>query len=182
LNQSAVQGQANVDIRVIAATNRDLSQYVKDGNFREDLFYRLNVLAIHIPPLRSRPEDIVLLAEYFRKKYCNLIGKAEMPFSGAALEILRSHAWPGNVRELENTIAKAVHLCADIIHAEHVSELGRLHLEAPARFSPPLSPMLTRMKDLEETAIRQAIAACSGNISLAARGWEWPAAPFTKKC
>jgi transcriptional regulator of acetoin/glycerol metabolism len=87
-----------------------------------------------------------------------------MPFSAAALEILRSRAWPGNVRELENTIARAAHLCADIIHAEHVAESDRLHLEAP----PPRS-MPMKIKDLEEAAIRQAISACFGNISLAAR-------------
>jgi len=97
-----------VDIRVIAATNRELEYVVKAGRFREDLYYRLNVVRLHIPPLRSRLEDVPLLAEHFLRKYCAETGKAISGFSPEAMELLRRHDWPGNVRELENCVERAV--------------------------------------------------------------------------
>jgi DNA-binding NtrC family response regulator len=97
-----------VDIRVIAATNRELEHAVKAGRFREDLYYRLNVVRLHIPPLRHRLEDVPLLAEHFLRKYCAETGKAISGFSPEAMELLRRHDWPGNVRELENSVERAV--------------------------------------------------------------------------
>jgi DNA-binding NtrC family response regulator len=97
-----------VDVRAIAATNLDLQKAVADGRFREDLFYRLNVVSIHVPPLRERREDILPLAKYFGDKYSGDMGKPFTGFTPGALEMLGRHNWPGNVRELENAIERAV--------------------------------------------------------------------------
>ncbi len=102
--------EMQADIRVIAATNQDLSKLVADGRFREDLFYRINVIGIHLPPLRDRREDIPLLAEHFLAKYGEQMGKAIGGISHEALEALQAYDWPGNIRELENTIERAVAL------------------------------------------------------------------------
>jgi two-component system response regulator HydG len=97
-----------VDARVVAATNRDLEEAVARGNFRQDLYYRLNVITIGLPPLRERREDIVPLAQVFLRRYARAQGKALSAISGEALERLVAHPWPGNVRELENVIERAV--------------------------------------------------------------------------
>jgi len=102
-----------VDVRIIATTNRNLREEVKNGNFREDLFYRLNVINIEIPPLRERKEDIEPLALFFIDKYCNLNKKPQKKLSREALDLLKSYDWPGNVRELEHTIERAVILSKD---------------------------------------------------------------------
>ena len=100
-----------VDVRVVAATNRDLAQMVKDGRFREDLYYRLNVLAIEMPPLRAHASDVPLLASKFLHKYAAENGKQIHGFSPEALSALTQYAWPGNVRELENVLERAVVIC-----------------------------------------------------------------------
>jgi formate hydrogenlyase transcriptional activator len=97
-----------VSVRVIAATNRDLTQEVREGRFRSDLFYRLNVFPIHLPPLRDRPQDVPLLATYFVKKYASAMGKPISSVPAATMEALKSYPWPGNVRELEHVIERAV--------------------------------------------------------------------------
>jgi two-component system response regulator PilR (NtrC family) len=102
--------ELQADIRVIAATNQDLSRLVAEGRFREDLFYRINVIPIALPPLRERREDIPLLAEHFLAKYAEQMGKAITGISQEALQILARHDWPGNIRELENAIERAVAL------------------------------------------------------------------------
>jgi len=103
--------EIDVDVRVITATNQDLPRMVRDKQFREDLFYRINVIAIHMPPLRERPEDIPALAEHFLAKYRALVGKAVVGgITKAAMEYLETHDWPGNVRQLENVIERAVAL------------------------------------------------------------------------
>lgn len=96
------------DFRVICATNRDLKQMVEEGNFREDLFYRLNVVNIRIPPIRERTEDIPLLVDYFIKKYCTSMSRDVIPIDPAALNRLKEHEFPGNVREIENMIERAI--------------------------------------------------------------------------
>jgi two-component system response regulator PilR (NtrC family) len=102
--------EMQADIRVIAATNQDLAKLVADGRFREDLFYRINVIPIHLPPLRERREDIPLLAEHFLGKYSEQMGKDVSGVSHDALELMLRYDWPGNIRELENTIERAVAL------------------------------------------------------------------------
>ena len=97
-----------VDIRILATSNRDLTQAVKDGTFREDLLYRLNVVNLRLPPLRERPADVVALAEFFVKKYAAANGTPERPLSAEAKRRLAAHRWPGNVRELENAMHRAV--------------------------------------------------------------------------
>jgi len=104
-----------VDVRIIAATNRDIEKAVEQGTFRSDLFYRLNVLPLTIPPLRQRPEDIPVLADYFLKGFNREIKKQIRGFSEAAVEALLTYTWPGNVRELENAVERAVVICRDDI-------------------------------------------------------------------
>jgi DNA-binding NtrC family response regulator len=111
----------NVDVRIIAASNKDIERAVEEMLFREDLYYRLNVFPIKIPPLRERREDIPLLVEYFIKKYCLEIKTSLKTISKETLDILMSYHWKGNVRELENTIERAVILCdGEMITPEHV--------------------------------------------------------------
>ncbi|HAN31434.1 MAG TPA: Fis family transcriptional regulator, partial [Myxococcales bacterium] len=97
-----------IDIRVVAATNRNLAQEVKSGNFREDLYYRLNVVRLELAPLRDRGDDVELLGRYFLNKYCDEMGTQQISFDEEALRAMRIHLWPGNIRELENRIKKAV--------------------------------------------------------------------------
>ena len=103
----------NVDVRVIVSTNRDLSQEVDNGNFRKDLFYRLNAITINVPPLRERKDDIPLLIDYFQDKYCVELGVSKKVFSKDALNLMSNYNWPGNVRELENTIKRILVLSVD---------------------------------------------------------------------
>jgi DNA-binding NtrC family response regulator len=102
------QRPVRVNIRILATSNRDLAQAVREGRFREDLLYRLNVVNLRLPPLRERPADVVALAEHFAKKYAKANGVAERPISAEAKRRLALHRWPGNVRELENAIHRAV--------------------------------------------------------------------------
>jgi DNA-binding NtrC family response regulator len=112
-----------VDVRIIAATNVDLKKLVDDGRFREDLFYRLNVISLRLPPLKERKEDIPLLTEFFMKKYCEENAKSQYRFSSEALKTLMDHHWPGNVRELENVVERAVVLAQnDIIGRDLLPE------------------------------------------------------------
>ncbi|MDA5109088.1 sigma-54 dependent transcriptional regulator [Brevibacillus thermoruber] len=110
-----------VDVRIIAATNRDLRELIRRGQFREDLFYRLHVVPIHMPPLRERKEDIPLLVQHFLAKYGRELGKEGCYLSPAALDVLMAYDWPGNVRQLENTIERALVLAGgSAILPEHV--------------------------------------------------------------
>ena len=97
-----------VDVRILATSNRNIMDYVREGHFREDLYFRLNVVHIQIPPLRERLGDIDVLSQHFQQKYAKTNGIKDRPFSDSALQMLKSHSWPGNVRELENTIHRAV--------------------------------------------------------------------------
>jgi len=97
-----------VDFRVICATNKDLERSITDGTFREDLYYRLNVFTINVPPLRERRSDIPLLANYFREKYARIMAKPVNRISSEAMDLLVRHQWPGNIRELENAIERAM--------------------------------------------------------------------------
>jgi two-component system, NtrC family, response regulator PilR len=117
-----------VDIRLIASTNRNLKTMVEESKFREDFFYRVSVIPIHVPPLRDRPEDIEALARHFLRKFLLEMSKAERDFSPEALAALRNYSWPGNVRELENAIERAVAVSRDqdaSIQADHLPESVR---------------------------------------------------------
>jgi DNA-binding NtrC family response regulator len=149
-----------VDVRVIAATNRDLRQMVSDGTFQEDLFYRLNVIPVEIPPLRSRREDIPVLAEHFVRKHQQRTGKRIDRLEDGVVEKLQDYDWPGNVRELENTIERAVVLStSSVISAAAISVLGAL-----ARQSGNLPSMKLRanIEWVEQETIRQALAQAGG--------------------
>jgi DNA-binding NtrC family response regulator len=114
--------QISVNVRVIAATNVDLKEAIAEKRFREDLYYRLSVFPIHVPPLRERREDVTRLAEYFVQKYCNEMSKPVKKFSQEALKLMDRYHWPGNVRELENTVERAVILCEGrYINPEHLA-------------------------------------------------------------
>ncbi len=115
-----------VNVRILAATNKDLLSLVKKGSFREDLYYRLNVIEIVIPPLQDRGDDILLLAKHFVRKYSAEAEKPELRFSEKALEMLRNYAWPGNVRELENVVNSLVVMTdSDLIDAPDLPALMR---------------------------------------------------------
>jgi Nif-specific regulatory protein len=109
------------DVRLIVATNKDLEKAIAAGTFREDLYYRLNVFAIFVPPLRERKSDVLLLADYFLEKYSNQHGKNIRRISTPAIDMLMSYHWPGNIRELENTVERAVLVCdGNVIHGHHL--------------------------------------------------------------
>jgi len=156
-----------VDVRVVAATNRDLAQAVKDGRFREDLFFRLNVVTIAIPPLRERREDIPLLAEHFAHKHGRPDGSAAV--SAAARDLLVTYDWPGNVRELENVVARALALNpAGVILPEDLPEGLRGGRPAP---TPPPDLALSDRPPLAELERRYALlvlAEAGGNKTRAA--------------
>ena len=156
-----------VDVRIIAATNRDLERALTDGGFREDLYYRLNVFPIFIPPLRARRADVLPLADHFIEKYASEHGKIIKRISTPAIDLLSRYHWPGNVRELENTIERAV-LMADgeVIHGHHLP----LTLQTAEATGTVVSTSLgTAVETLERGLIEDALKTCRGNRSQAAR-------------
>src|SRR5216684_869558 len=157
-----------VDVRVVAATNRDLEAAVKAGTFREDFYYRLNVFAIHVPPLRDRREDILPLAERFLASR----GVPGSKLSTAARERLHEHAWPGNVRELENALERALILAGDEnMGAEHLGRLGRApgQVEAGGLRAADLLREGFNLDEFERELIEAAIERAGGNKAAAAR-------------
>lgn len=125
-----------IDVRLVAATNTDLLEATRLKKFRSDLYYRLNVFAIHLPPLRDRPEDILPLATHFMRAYGHSLGKSVREINGAARELLQRHTWPGNIRELENIIERAVVIAGtDTIGEENLPD----ELRTPARAAVKLS-------------------------------------------
>ena len=122
-----------VDVRFIAASNRDVKTWVADGHFRQDLWFRLNVVNLHLPPLSERREDIPLLAQHFLARSAPLMGKEIRDISEEAMALLKAHFWPGNVRELENVIERGAALChGDRIEAAHLpEELRQLSVRLP---------------------------------------------------
>lgn len=127
-----------IDVRVIAATNRDIKEEVRQGRFRQDLMYRLNAVTINLPPLRERVEDIPLLAEYFADRV-PLPDGSRVSFSPAALEMLKNYNWEGNVRELENAVLHAVSMCNEVIYPEHLPEIVQHHVGEAAAAALPES-------------------------------------------
>ncbi|MFW6250005.1 MAG: sigma 54-interacting transcriptional regulator [Alkalispirochaetaceae bacterium] len=155
-----------LDIRLIAATNRNLEEMVRDGSFREDLFYRLNVVALTVPPLRERRSDVPLLADFFVEQYSEINGKQIQRISTPALDQLMSYHWPGNVRELQNCIERAVIMSDDeVIHAYHLPPSLQTARETGTGSSGTLSQ---RIESLEREMIVEALKETAGNISKAA--------------
>ncbi|MHC1745323.1 MAG: sigma-54-dependent transcriptional regulator [Syntrophobacteraceae bacterium] len=150
------------DFRLISATHRDLTSLIKEGQFREDFYYRINVISIPIPPLRERLDDIPILADHFLKRYSHETGKHVEGFTQKAVELLTSYHWPGNIRELRNVIERAVVLARGRMIG--ASELTFLNPRAQT----PTLGMMTLLEH-EINAIRAALDACSGNIIQASR-------------
>ena len=161
-----------VDVRVIAATNRDLDLMMDKGEFRQDLFYRLNIITLHIPPLRERPEDIPELCDALLLKINKLLQFELDGVSDEAMTLLQRYDWPGNVRELENVLERSVNLMDDsgLILAEHLPPMVRRGGSLKAAVKPDKAQELAGiMEDAEKQAICEALAAAGGNRSLAAK-------------
>ncbi|MCA1564337.1 MAG: sigma-54 dependent transcriptional regulator [Acidobacteria bacterium] len=171
-----------VDVRVIAATNRDVEGEMRDGRFRQDLLYRLNAVTLHLPPLRARSEDIMPLARRFAER-SKRTGERPLSFSREAIAILESYHWPGNIRELENAIVRATALCDGIVRPEDLPErISRSVSESPpqtqevaASASPPppdageTDGQLFSLSELECRHIRRVLESTHGNKQAAAR-------------
>ena len=155
-----------VDIRLVAATNRDLDQAVKEKTFREDLYYRLKVVVLRLPPLRERKTDILLLADYFLEQYAKENAKDLRRFSTPAIDMLMNYHWPGNVRELENCIERAVLLCEEgVIHSYHLPPTLQTGVESDTL---PALSLEEATANLEREMIIDALKNTRGNISKAA--------------
>jgi DNA-binding NtrC family response regulator len=165
-----------VDVRVLAATNADLEQRVAEGKFREDLYYRLSVIRIHVPPLRERREEIPHLSTYFLREACEQLGRPDIHLSSDALEVFSQYWWPGNVRQLKNQIQRAVALSAPggTIEPAHLSpELASTRLVGPApaatRGGWPVTSLAAAVEQVERDLIQVALDRSGGNISESAR-------------
>ncbi len=159
-----------VDVRVIAATNQDLEQLVREGKFREDLYYRLNVFPITVPPLRERQEDIPLLFQYFVQQYCYRNNRRPLQVEEGVFEVLQNYHWPGNIRELRNLVERLIILASgDTIR---LSDLPA-HLLQPRFSVEAITPGSRTLKEVREMAereyIRQCLKVCKGNVTRAAR-------------
>jgi DNA-binding NtrC family response regulator len=148
-----------VDVRVLSATNADIEAEIRDGRFRKDLFYRLNTIHIHLPPLRERDDDVILLAQHFLERYARQYRRPVRAFTDAALSALRRYAWPGNVRELRHVVERAVLM----VTGAAISP-SDLRLEAPA--AEDRTPMT--LEEIEEEAIRASLARHGNNVVAAA--------------
>ncbi|MCE5228243.1 sigma 54-interacting transcriptional regulator [bacterium] len=156
-----------VDVRVIAATNRNLEEMIANGTFRQDLFYRLNVFPIHLPPLRDRRADILLLANHFVEKYGRANHKEVRRISTPAIDMMMAYHWPGNVRELENCIERAVLLSSDgVLHGHHMPPTLQTAEASGTKFEGSLEKML---ENIEHEMISDALKSARGNMAKAAR-------------
>jgi DNA-binding NtrC family response regulator len=163
-----------VDVRIVCATHRDLRKKIEEGNFREDLYYRLNVIEISIPALRDRRGDIPLLIHHFTRKYADANHKDVRGVSDEALALLLQHSWPGNVRELENAIERAVVLANEpVLTPAHFPTLRRVALAAPAEgaraaSTAGISIPGSTLAAIEREAILRTLEAVGGSTSRAA--------------
>jgi two-component system response regulator HydG len=152
----------DVDFRLISATKRDIEKEVTEGRFREDFFYRINIITMHMPPLRRRKDDIPLLVDHFLEKYSREMAKKVDHISSSTLKLLTHYDWPGNVRELENAIERAVVL----------SKSRTLNDEAFAFLQPPARTAASgrrALKEMEKRHIEQILNECNWNVTEAAR-------------
>jgi Nif-specific regulatory protein len=160
------QRTLKTDVRVVAATNKNLEVAVEEGTFRGDLYYRLNVFPIYLPPMRERKTDILLLADHFLEKYGKENGKDIRRFSTPAIDMLMNYHWPGNVRELENCIERAVLLCEEgVIHSYHLPPTLQTGVESDTL---PALSLEEAVGNLEREMIIDALKNTRGNISQAA--------------
>jgi Nif-specific regulatory protein len=155
------------NFRLVAATNKDLEKAITAGEFREDLYYRLNVFAIFVPPLRERKPDLLLLADHFLEKFAREHGKAVKRISTPAIDMLTSYHWPGNVRELANVVERAVVVCdAQVVHAHHLPPTLQT---AEASGTALTSTLRDSMTAFEKDALQDALKSARGNRAKAAR-------------
>jgi DNA-binding NtrC family response regulator len=167
-----------VDVRVLAATNADLEQRVAEGRFREDLYYRLSVIRIHVPPLRERREEIPHLATLFLREAAERLGKPDVTLGSEVLDVFSQYWWPGNVRQLKNEIQRIVamsapgrpidttHLSSEIL-ATRLPDTGSAG--AARRAKPPGQTLAGAVEQVERDFIKDALSEANGNISEAAR-------------
>lgn len=161
-----------VDVRILSATHRPLAEWVRNGKFREDLYYRINVIELRVPPLRERPEDMLLLADYILEKLARAMQRKPAHLAPDAVALLKNHGFPGNVRELENMLERAMTLAEDeVIRTEDI------HLQTPAPdagsdvadTAPGQQPLGTYLGDVEKEAIRKALEQTRYNKTAAAK-------------
>jgi len=146
------------DARILAATNRDLDEWLADGSFRRDLYYRLNVIGIHLPPLRDRLEDVTELAEQFRETFARELDRPVRCFSPRAWQRILAHAWPGNVRELRNAVERAVLMCEGGSIEEQDLALAKVRPSQAGRaFELDLPPEGIALEEIERMAIEEAL-------------------------
>jgi len=167
----------SADVRIIAASNRDLGQAVKQGTFREDLFYRLHVIELHVPPLRERRKDILPLAEYFRERFAAKYDKPVLGFSNAAKGQMMGHQWPGNVREMEHAVERAVILAGGEV-IDRLELASSTSLNPPSLAASPDQPMASLdlsqslpeyMADREREYLRAQLERCRGRVNTTAQ-------------
>ena len=159
----------SVDVRVLAATNRDLSAAVAEGTFRQDLFYRLNVFPIQIPALRERVDDIPLLVGYLIDRYAQKAGKKIRNINKKTSDLFQTYDWPGNIRELQNVIERAVILCDGETFSVDEAWLTRVAPKSPATFAPLVANLVEREREMLETALREAQGVVGGPTGAAAK-------------
>ncbi|HIJ83926.1 MAG: two component, sigma54 specific, transcriptional regulator, Fis family [Magnetococcales bacterium] len=177
------RGAVPLDVRVVASTNRDLKEWAEDGKFREDLYYRLNVFPVSLPPLRKRPGDILLLANHFRKRFIIELGRNDISFSPSALSVMEKYSWPGNIRELENVIQRALLMAegraveaadlmidADLISHEDGVVSSSPHVAAALGENAEAIrlPIGTTVREMEEILIHRTLDEVNGNRTRAA--------------
>jgi transcriptional regulator with PAS, ATPase and Fis domain len=165
-----------VDVRLLAATNRNLFQEVKNGRFREDLFYRLNVFPLHLTPLRERKEDVPVLVEYFLEKFNRKLEKEIKAIDGPVMDLFIKYEWPGNIRELENIIERLVLIASgntismDDIPPEIAEGMAFLKAGASEDKEKPFREVIrNRMEDVERRMIESTLNECDGNVTQAAK-------------
>ena len=161
------------DVRLVTATNRDLEQVVGDGRFRVDLYYRLAVFRIHLPALREREDDILILADHFLRKFAERMGRSKAGLSEQARQLLLVHHWPGNIRELQNAIERAL-ILADgaLISGAHLGIAGHSPAAVGVLFRPAVgassAPVTQPLAEVEKQSVIEALRRAKGNKSHAA--------------
>ena len=169
-----------VDVRIVTATNRDLAEAVRDGTFRKDLYYRLDVASISLPPLSERREDIEMLVDHFLEKHRRISDSGILQVAARTLDLLKAYPWPGNVRELENVIERGVSLARDgVLLPRHLRKDIRTYQKQPIEISECIStleneqivglPLGATLEKMEETFVRETLAWLDGNRTEAAK-------------